>query len=106
MVKEDARYPRSPRDVRRIRCLHWRANLRKGLKASVWVNPFQIGRDGTRNEVIAKYRAYLQTRPDLLGRLDELRGKRLACWCAPESCHGDVLAELAERKERGCCTTR
>ena len=39
------------------------------------------------------------TRPDLLARLGELRGKRLACWCAPKSCHGDVLAELAERLE-------
>ncbi|MGW7548702.1 DUF4326 domain-containing protein [Streptomyces sp. NPDC054770] len=23
-------------------------------------------------------------------------GKTLACWCAPEPCHADVLAELAE----------
>ena len=72
-----------------------RASPRKGLKASVWANPFKIGRDGTRAEVIAKYRAYLQTRPDLLAHLAELRGKRLACWCAPEPCHGDVRAELA-----------
>ena len=73
-----------------------RANPRNGLKASVWANPFKIGRDGTRVEVIAKYRAYLLTRSDLLNRLGELRGKRLACWCAPEPCHGDVLVELAE----------
>ncbi len=39
-----------------------RASPRKGLKASVWANPFKIGRDGTRDEVIAKYRTYLQTR--------------------------------------------
>jgi hypothetical protein len=25
----------------------------------------------------------------------ELRGKVLACWCAPKSCHGDVLARIA-----------
>ncbi len=76
-----------------------RASPRKELKASVWANPFKIGRDGTRDEVIDQYRAYLQTRPDLLGRLEELRGKRLACWCAPEPCHGNVLAELAENLE-------
>ena len=76
-----------------------RASPRKGLKANIWANPFKIGRDGTRDEVIAKYRAYLQTRPDLLARLGELRGKRLACWCAPDSCHGDVLAELVKRLE-------
>lgn len=31
----------------------------------------------------------------------ELRGKVLGCWCAPKMCHGDVLAELAERAEGG-----
>ena len=28
--------------------------------------------------------------------LGELRGKRLACYCAPLPCHGDVLAALAD----------
>lgn len=25
----------------------------------------------------------------------ELRGKVLGCWCAPQACHGDILARLA-----------
>lgn len=25
----------------------------------------------------------------------ELRGKDLACWCAPQACHADVLLEIA-----------
>ena len=30
------------------------------------------------------------------GRLHELRGKNLACWCPPgQPCHADVLLELA-----------
>jgi hypothetical protein len=29
--------------------------------------------------------------------LHELRGKNLACWCAPERYHADVLLELAKR---------
>ena len=29
------------------------------LVGSKWANPFKIGRDGTRDEVIAKYRAWL-----------------------------------------------
>lgn len=30
--------------------------------------------------------------------LPELRGKNLACWCAPEQpCHADVLLELANK---------
>ena len=64
-----------------------------------WGNRFRIGRDGTRREVIARYRA------DLWGRirsgavaledLAELDGMRLACWCDPQPCHGHVLARAA-----------
>ena len=35
-----------------------RAVPRSGLKASVWGNPFVIGKDGTREEVMVKYRAW------------------------------------------------
>ena len=62
-----------------------------------WGNPFVIGRDGTRDEVIARYAQWLQTQPQLLARLGELRGKRLGCFCAPRwRCHGEVLARLAD----------
>jgi transcriptional regulator with XRE-family HTH domain len=74
-----------------------RANPRKGLKQSIWRNPFKEGRDGTREEVIERFeRHLLKERPDLLERLPELKGKVLACWCAPEPCHGDVLLRLAQ----------
>lgn len=59
-------------------------------------NPFAIGRDGTRAEVIAKYEAWLLSQPELLARVrTELCGKVLGCWCAPQACHGDVLARIA-----------
>jgi hypothetical protein len=65
-------------------------------RPSMWDNPFVIGKDGTRADVIAKYRAWLQTQPDMIRKAQaELRGKVLACWCAPNTCHGDVLAEVA-----------
>lgn len=54
-----------------------RASPRHGLPASPFANPFRIGRDGTRAEVLLKYRQHLLRRPDLLARLPELRGKRL-----------------------------
>lgn len=67
-------------------------------RSSAWGNPFVLGKDGCRDEVIHKYAdQHLPDRPDLTSRVDELRGKALACWCAPERCHGDVLAALAER---------
>jgi hypothetical protein len=63
-------------------------------RPSVWGNPFVIGKDGTRGEVIAKYREYLLSNPDLMARVPELEGKTLGCWCSPEPCHGDVLIEV------------
>jgi Domain of unknown function (DUF4326) len=66
-------------------------------RPSKWGNPFGIGKDGTRADVIAKYRRWLMTQPSWLAALPELRGKTLGCWCAPHACHGDVLVELANR---------
>jgi len=66
-------------------------------RPSQWGNPFQIGRDGDRAQVIAKYEAWLLTQPSLLAQLPSLRGKTLACWCSPQACHGDVLARYADR---------
>jgi hypothetical protein len=57
--------------------------------------PFVIPRDGSRDEVIAKYRAWIVQQPALMAALPELRGKDLVCWCAPSPCHADVLLELA-----------
>jgi hypothetical protein len=61
-----------------------------------WGNPFVLGRDGSREEVLAKYERWLLAQPDLLERARaELRGKVLGCWCAPQPCHGDVLGRIA-----------
>lgn len=69
-------------------------------RPSVWGNPFRIGPDGSRAEVIAKYRAWILARPKLVARARvELRGRVLACWCAPAPCHADVLVELANGPE-------
>lgn len=65
-----------------------------GLKGSIWANPFKIGPDGDRDEVIEKYHQYIMSKPELLGQLESLRGKTLGCWCKPQDCHGDVLVEL------------
>jgi len=68
-----------------------------------WGNPFEIGKDGTRDEVTAKFRAWITAGDGqhLLRHLHELKGKQLGCHCAPMACHGDVLAELADALVEG-----
>lgn len=62
----------------------------------LWGNPFVVGKDGTREEVIAKHRQWFLAQPELVAKCkDELRGKDLVCFCAPLACHGDTLLEVA-----------
>lgn len=65
-------------------------------RPSKWGNPYQIGPHGSREMVIERYRTYILTNTRLLADLNELKGKTLGCWCHPQGCHGDVLAELAD----------
>lgn len=68
-------------------------------RGSAWGNPFVIGQDGDRAEVIEKYRRYAYWKWVEEGGygvdwLEPLRGKDLVCYCAPLACHGDVLLEM------------
>lgn len=81
--------------MEQTRVVHWRkerfdVDIRRPAK---WGNPFRIGVDGTRAEVIEKYRKWIVEQP-FIEDIEELRGKRLGCWCHPKPCHGDVLVEL------------
>lgn len=61
--------------------------------AGPWGNPFRIGRDGTREEVVAKFREHGEkTGLDKKARI-ELKGKVLGCACRVKPCHGDVYVE-------------
>jgi len=62
-------------------------------------NPFTIGKDGTREEVVEKYREWIKTQHHLMNSLNELKDKVLGCFCHPKSCHGDVLIELIEKEK-------
>lgn len=75
-------------------------------RGSKWGNPFVIGRDGTREEVIAKYRKYILNNLCLMSQLGELKDKVLGCFCKPLACHGDVLVELAEMDKIGVVGSR
>lgn len=67
-------------------------------RPSKWGNPYSVGSDGTRNEVISKYEAYLMSpnQRHLIECLPELKDKILGCWCAPKACHGDILKRMVE----------
>lgn len=63
-------------------------------RPSKWGNPFVIGRDGTRAEVVSRYEYWIRGNPALMKDLRELSGKVLGCYCKPLECHGDVLVRL------------
>lgn len=73
-------------------------------RGSIWGNPFShlpeskaLYRVKTREDAIKQYRDWIMLQPELLGKLPDLAGKRLGCYCAPLSCHGDVIADLVEK---------
>lgn len=89
-----------PTLVVRFRSRLWR-QAAPGMRAYVarpskFGNPFKIGTDGTRAEVIEKFRQHFFSRPDLMEAAKALKGKLLGCWCAPEPCHAQVLADYAD----------
>lgn len=65
-------------------------------RGSKWGNPFYIGKDGNRKKVIEKYKYYILNKPKLLNNLNELKNKKLGCYCKPLACHGDILKELID----------
>lgn len=62
-------------------------------RGSAWGNPYVIGRHGTREEVIDRYRRNVLPVLDLT----PLKGKHLVCFCKPKACHGDLLLAAANQ---------
>lgn len=65
-------------------------------RGSIFGNKFKIGRDGSREEVIEKYKVWLweKVREDrkFLSEVLKLKDRdSLGCFCSPLKCHGDVL---------------
>lgn len=62
-------------------------------------NPFEIGKHGDRAKVIELYREWFYKQlanNQFKTYVEGLKGQRLACWCKPLSCHGDVIVEYLE----------
>ena len=62
-----------------------------------WGNPFLIGRHGSREQVIERYRTWLWDkikRGEIqVAELAAMNDKIFLCHCSPLPCHGDVLAK-------------
>lgn len=67
-------------------------------RGSLFGNPFVIGKDGDRAQVIEKYRDYFYRRlaadNEYRSQVLRLKGKILGCFCKPLPCHGDVIVEF------------
>ena len=66
--------------------------------SSIFANPYRIGKNGTREEVLIKYKCYiiekLKNNEQFIIELMLLKRKNLGCWCCPDVCHGNILLEL------------
>ena len=85
----------------------------RGRRGSPLANPFHLGRDGDRAAVMAAYERWFREKiaagdAAVVAELDRLAAQyradgelTLLCWCAPEACHGEILArEVARRAKR------
>ncbi|MCG7988400.1 MAG: DUF4326 domain-containing protein [Candidatus Thiodiazotropha weberae] len=74
-------------------------------RGSYWGNPYAIGEDGDdRAEVIRKFKYdfdYEKFPTKERSEVFKLAGKRLGCFCKPEACHGDVLADFLNSYDDG-----
>ncbi len=69
-------------------------------KGSILGNRFEIGKDGSRLQVIAKFRVYFHERmaydPAYKAKVLSLKDKVCGCYCKPRACHGDVYVEYLD----------
>ena len=74
-------------------------------QGSEWGNPFthlQVQATAaqfqvaTREAAVQKHKEWFLSQPEMVAKAKrELKGKILGCWCAPKSCHAEILAAVA-----------
>ena len=74
-------------------------------RGSYWGNPHAMYENGdTREDVIRKYKYDFDFDKFInkeKNKVYELQGKRLGCFCKPELCHGDILANYLNSWDDG-----
>lgn len=76
----------------------WASNqglLTRVDRFSDWGNPFELEKDGDRDTVCDSWEVYWGLKKSLHGKVGQLKGKALGCWCHPERCHAHHLATIA-----------
>lgn len=73
-------------------------------RPSIWGNPhpvspkycYRCDAEHSRESAILLFEEDVRSNPSLVAAVkSKLKGKVLGCWCAPNPCHGDVLAKIA-----------
>lgn len=69
-------------------------------RGSKWGNPFPMKNKSKeeRDRVCDLYEDYF-LKSDLVNHLEELKGKKLGCYCKPARCHGDFIAKQVNKKK-------
>lgn len=74
-------------------------------RGSYWGNPYSMYEEGDgREEVIQKYKYdfdFEKFPKKEKSEVYKLAGKRLGCFCKPQACHGDVLADFLNSWDDG-----
>ena len=66
-------------------------------RGSDFGNPYVIGVDGNRAEVILKFKTYfidkINRNKTFRDKVLSLKGRKLGCFCFPLPCHGNVIED-------------
>lgn len=74
-------------------------------RGSYWGNPYSMYEEGdTREEVMRKYKYdfdFDKFPNKEKSKVTSLQGKKLGCFCKPQACHGDILADYLNSWDDG-----
>lgn len=80
----------------------WPENTVRVDRRSRWGNPFVMrnGSEAERKRVCDAFEEMATNwPPETIAALKkDLKGKNLACWCAPKRCHADTLLRIANEE--------
>ncbi len=65
-------------------------------RGTIFGNPFKMYEDVSRDDVCDQYQIYfddrIKTDAEFVEQVLSLKGKKLYCWCTPNRCHAETIA--------------